>query len=373
MRRLRTPARESRESRVESREQRPLWTLGSGLWALVFWAFLAPPAFPNPQSQIPNPKSQIPRGAVCRVVNRVGNVQSIGSGTLLGGDRRASVVITCWHIFKQEGPGEILVLFADGPSGYRGRLAGHDVAWDLAAVVIAPPEGRTPAVLAQRWPRPGEAVSFAGFSSGGRYLASAGRVTGYVRTGATRSNHTLQLTGAAREGDSGGPVFNDRGELVAVLWGTDGRTVAGTYCGRVREFLTGVGCCPGRVCPAPRRRPVVPVAPVDVAAEPPDVVEAEPPPLPQAPRPDADEAPPFKPPVVTITPPAIPQSPIPNPQSPIPNPDLAAVRSEIEALRTSLARPFTVRLLDGQGKVIQEQAVRLGGVLQFQLVPRGGK
>lgn len=41
----------------------------------------------------------------------------------------------------------------------------------------------------------------------------------------------------AREGDSGGPIFNERGELAGVLFGSGGGTTAGSYAGRVREFL----------------------------------------------------------------------------------------------------------------------------------------
>ena len=41
----------------------------------------------------------------------------------------------------------------------------------------------------------------------------------------------------AREGDSGGPIFNERGELAGVLFGSGGGATAGSYAGRVREFL----------------------------------------------------------------------------------------------------------------------------------------
>ncbi len=50
----------------------------------------------------------------------------------------------------------------------------------------------------------------------------------------------LELSGSARFGDSGGPVFNRRYELVAVLFGTNGRVVDATFCGRVRRFLSGL-------------------------------------------------------------------------------------------------------------------------------------
>jgi hypothetical protein len=100
-----------------------------------------------------------------------------------------------------------------------------------------------------------------GFGPDGRYGCNQGRALGYARTLAGTTHETLTLSGAAREGDSGGPVFNGRGELVAVVWGTDGRTVEGTYCGRIRRFLAGLL--------SPGRRPA-PLRPVPPGASPPD-------------------------------------------------------------------------------------------------------
>ena len=47
------------------------------------------------------------------------------------------------------------------------------------------------------------------------------------------------MTGSARQGDSGGPVFDRHRQLVAVLFGTNGQVVDGTFCGRVRRFFKG--------------------------------------------------------------------------------------------------------------------------------------
>jgi hypothetical protein len=50
----------------------------------------------------------------------------------------------------------------------------------------------------------------------------------------------VELSAPARNGDSGGPIFNSRGELAGVLFGTAGGETAGSYSGRVRWFLTPV-------------------------------------------------------------------------------------------------------------------------------------
>jgi S1-C subfamily serine protease len=49
-------------------------------------------------------------------------------------------------------------------------------------------------------------------------------------------DHIVISTGA-RQGDSGGPVFNDAGEVAAILWGSrDGQTYA-THAGRIQAWL----------------------------------------------------------------------------------------------------------------------------------------
>jgi hypothetical protein len=47
----------------------------------------------------------------------------------------------------------------------------------------------------------------------------------------------LELSVAARFGDSGGPILNSRGELAGVLFGANWTSTMGSYCGRVRVFL----------------------------------------------------------------------------------------------------------------------------------------
>jgi hypothetical protein len=51
---------------------------------------------------------------------------------------------------------------------------------------------------------------------------------------------------AARQGDSGGPIFNADGELAGVLFGSGDGTTTGTYCGRVGGFLASLGPDVGR-------------------------------------------------------------------------------------------------------------------------------
>ena len=57
----------------------------------------------------------------------------------------------------------------------------------------------------------------------------------------TNVKEFVELAATARQGDSGGPILNERGELAGVLFGqSDGRTI-GSCSSRVRTFLASVG------------------------------------------------------------------------------------------------------------------------------------
>jgi len=195
-----------------------------------------------------------PHPAVVRVVNDLPSARCYGSGTLVEKSGEHALILTCAHLFREK-TGDVRVVFADGTT-LTAEVLAVDPLWDLAALRIARPPAE-PVAIAQQFARPGEAVSSCGFGPDGRYARNRGRALGYVRTAHGATFETLELTGSARDGDSGGPVFNQRGELVAVLWGTDGRTVGGTYCGRVRKFLATLL---GRPAP-PSEPPLVPVRP----------------------------------------------------------------------------------------------------------------
>ena len=87
---------------------------------------------------------------------------------------------------------------------------------------------------------PGDALVSCGYGGDGRLWCNRGQALGYVTVAGGQNLETLELSGAARFGDSGGPVFDRDHHLVAVLFGTNGRVVDGTFCRRVRRFLAGL-------------------------------------------------------------------------------------------------------------------------------------
>jgi hypothetical protein len=156
-----------------------------------------------------------------------------GSGTLVAVNRNCGLVVTNWHVVR-DAAGQIFVTF---PDGFRSgaTVLRADREWDLAALVVWRPNA-APVTLSAEAPRPGEPLTIAGYGSG-QYRAASGRCTQYVAPGTSKPFEMVELSAAARNGDSGGPIFNSRGELAGVLFGSASGRTTGSYCGRVGWFL----------------------------------------------------------------------------------------------------------------------------------------
>jgi hypothetical protein len=161
---------------------------------------------------------------------------SYGSGALVGVDPTLGLVLTNWHVIC-DAAGPIEVSFPDGFRSTAAVLA-TDRQWDLAALAIRRPRAE-PISLASDVPRRGDPLMIAGYGDGW-YRASTGRCTQYVSPGFGLPFEMVELDTAARQGDSGGPILNHRGELAGVLFGAGFGRTAGSHCGRVRRFLDTV-------------------------------------------------------------------------------------------------------------------------------------
>lgn len=174
--------------------------------------------------------------AVVRVITPLRDGMALGSGTLVATNETQGLVISNWHVIDGAA-GPISVLFPDGFSS-TGVVLKADRDWDLAALLIRRPNVE-PVSLARRAPRPGEPLTIAGYG-GGNYRTATGRCTQYVAPAPNRPLEMVELATSARQGDSGGPIFNAQGELAGVLFGTGGGATMGSYCGRVRGFLASI-------------------------------------------------------------------------------------------------------------------------------------
>jgi len=120
-----------------------------------------------------------------------------------------------------------------------------DKDWDLAALSIYRPRV-TPLPITATAPQPGEPLTIGGYGSGDWRMTS-GRCTQYLAPGVEFPHEMVELAAEARQGDSGGPILNDRGELAGVLFGSGPGYTSGSYGGRVLKFLATVvpGGAPG--------------------------------------------------------------------------------------------------------------------------------
>jgi len=184
--------------------------------------------------------------AVARVMAPGQGTVSFGSGTLVAVSEKHGLVVTNWHVVN-EAIGPVTVMFPDGFCS-TGTVQKIDRDWDLAAIAIWRPNC-APVPVATTAPLTGELLTIAGYGAG-NFRAASGHCTQYVAPGPNFPFEMVELSTAARQGDSGGPILNSRGELAGVLFGAgDGRT-AGSYCGRVRWFLDDVVPARARVTTA---------------------------------------------------------------------------------------------------------------------------
>ncbi|HEX4130533.1 MAG TPA: serine protease [Pirellulales bacterium] len=203
--------------------------------------------------------SQQPHPAVVRVIATERDGASYGSGTLVDTNDAYGLVVTNWHVV--EAAVRVEVLF---PDGFRSpaQVLKTDRDWDLAALLCGRPRA-APVAVARMAPLPGETLSIAGYGTGD-YRMTSGRCTQYLAPAPNLPYEIVELAADARQGDSGGPIFNTRGELAGVLFGQSRGLTSGSYCRRVDKFLKSV--VPPPIVPEPEHSPVVSPAPATVAA-----------------------------------------------------------------------------------------------------------
>ncbi len=174
-----------------------------------------------------------PHPSVARIIVNETGGQSLGTGTLVSVRGNMGMVVTNWHVVR-DATGSIHAEFSDGFRS-AARVIHTDRDWDLAALLIWRP-GAAPVELASRAPAPGDVLTIAGYGAG-RYRSATGRCTQYVAPSEHHAFEMVEVGVEARQGDSGGPIFNTNGQLAGVLFGSGNGVTAGSYAGRVHRFL----------------------------------------------------------------------------------------------------------------------------------------
>ncbi len=158
-----------------------------------------------------------------------------GSGAFVADSVGTRYVLTAAHIFR-DGRGEITAQSPDGRI-FAASLVLASEECDVALLRVDAFCDVPALTISSSWPRQGETVWRAGFGPNETLRERSGVVKGYVKTDRYATYETLKIDGPARQGDSGGPVYNASGEIVGVVWGTDGADAYATYCGRVLKTL----------------------------------------------------------------------------------------------------------------------------------------
>lgn len=211
------------------------------LLALTFAPTTALAQCPGGVCRAPSVYASLQRGAaphpaVARIIASDTTSVSYGSGSLIEVGKGYGLVITNWHVVA-DATDEVKVVFPDGfCSAARVLKLNHH--WDLAALLISRPD-IDPIPLATEAPRPGERLTIAGYGPG-PYRTAIGQCTQYVSPGRHSPYEMIELSAEARQGDSGGPIFNEQGELAGVLFGAGRGTTTGSYVGRVRWFVADI-------------------------------------------------------------------------------------------------------------------------------------
>ncbi|MCI0359240.1 MAG: serine protease [Planctomycetaceae bacterium] len=196
-----------------------------------------PPAAASPQPLAGAAPAQQPHPAICRITVPEKDGISYGSGTLVDARGQFGLVVTNWHVVRSAA-GTIVVEFPEGH-----KTAAHvvrtDPDWDLAALAVHRPKAE-PLAISAEMPRMGEMLTIAGYGSG-QYRAAAGPLSGLAAPRFGFPDEMLDLAAVeARQGDSGGPIINQRGEVCGVLFGSAPGYTIGSYGGRVRQFLATI-------------------------------------------------------------------------------------------------------------------------------------
>lgn len=159
---------------------------------------------------------------------------TMGAGFLIGDGRQA---VTAGHVLS--GTEAVRVKLASG-EWRPARVAGVDPSLDVALLRIEGEPGR-PVTPAPAMPRQGQAIAAVGAPNGWGFSLSAGIVSRYGEaSGIFQTQPMMQIDAPVTGGNSGGPVFNARGEAVGMVSFGKGAFNQAVPIGRVLEVASEI-------------------------------------------------------------------------------------------------------------------------------------
>ncbi len=162
------------------------------------------------------------------------------------------IVLTNWHVVS-ESDKSIEVCFPS--KKYPGRVILRDETWDLAALIVPKPEKIRPIPISLTVPYFHDRLWAGGYGPTeglDDFELHEGRLRTYVSLDvpdlAVKGScaileddgtlyETEMIDVGVRSGDSGGPIFNEYGELAGCLWGSDKKNSMGTNGARMLLFV----------------------------------------------------------------------------------------------------------------------------------------
>ena len=170
---------------------------------------------------------QVQAAAANTVVVRAGS--SKGSGCYLGD----GLFLTAAHVMRGEAP-VATVTFPDGRS-FSTRLVANDPQYDQALLESTDkPDGGVP--VADGNATRGVRLFLGGYSQGPA-LFWPSTMRGVCSPVGGPSADWITTSGQSIPGDSGGPIFDERGCIIGNLWGGSNGETTGVNCGRTQRFL----------------------------------------------------------------------------------------------------------------------------------------
>jgi S1-C subfamily serine protease len=167
-----------------------------------------------------------PPDAVVRiVVEEKQGGPACGSGALIL-DRRT--VVTNYHVVKDAK--SIRILFPSWDV-FNCTLVKKSKSLDLAVLRMTRPASVSPLPLGSK-PKTGDVLTIWGYGHG-IPGSDSGRMTDTNFVDAW----LIELKAVARQGDSGGPILNSKGEYVGTLSASDNKITVGTHVDAVRHYI----------------------------------------------------------------------------------------------------------------------------------------
>ncbi len=149
--------------------------------------------------------------------------QGAGSGMVISAD---GLVLTNYHVVQSST--EVVVEVASTGRTYQASVVGHDAIHDVALLQLDQASNLQTVTMDDDQAAVGDSVTAVGNSEGQGFLSAAeGRITDLdssitvssetAASGSERLSGVLKTTAPALPGDSGGPMFDQEGEVVGIL------------------------------------------------------------------------------------------------------------------------------------------------------------